>query len=78
MCLTVPGEIVAIDGAGAVVRIDGRLRRASILPVPDVHVGDRVIVAAGSVMARLDPGEADEIERLVRVAYGHETGGPLP
>ena len=77
MCLTVPGEIVAIVGDDAVVRIEGRLRRASILPVPDVDVGDRVIVAAGSVMARLDAEEANEIERLVRVAYGRE-GGPPP
>lgn len=77
MCLTVPGEIVAIVGDDAVVRIEGRLRRASILPVPDVDVGDRVIVAAGSVMARLEAEEANEIERLVRVAYGHE-GGPPP
>jgi hydrogenase assembly chaperone HypC/HupF len=77
MCLSVPGEIVAIVGDDAVVRIEGRLRRASILPVPDVNVGDRVIVAAGSVMARLEAEEANEIERLVRVAYGHE-GGPPP
>lgn len=78
MCLTVPGEIVAIDGDAAVVRVDGQLRRATTLAVPDVRVGDRVIVAAGSVMARLDPSEATEIERLVRVAYGDDTGGPPP
>jgi hydrogenase expression/formation protein HypC len=78
MCLTLPAEIVAIEGDDAVVRVDGRLRRASILPVPDVAIGDRVIVAAGAVMARLDPDEAEEIERSVRVAYGNETGGPLP
>jgi len=76
MCLTLPGEVVAIDGDAAVVRIDGRLRRASALPVPDLRVGDRVIVAAGSVMARLDAAESEEMERLVRVAYGDDTGGP--
>lgn len=78
MCLTVPGEIVAIDGDAALVRVDGQLRQAATLAVPDLRVGDRVIVAAGSVMARLDPSEADEIERLVRVAYGDDTGGPPP
>ena len=76
MCLTLPGEVVAFDGDVAVVRVDGKLRRASALPVPDLRVGDRVIVAAGSVMARLDPAESEEIERLVRVAYGEPTGGP--
>jgi hydrogenase assembly chaperone HypC/HupF len=78
MCLTVPGEVVAIDGDAALVRVDGQLRQAATLAVPDLRVGDRVIVAAGSVMARLDPSEADEIERLVRVAYGDDTGGPPP
>lgn len=76
MCLTLPGEVIAIEGDAAIVRVDGRLRRANALPVPDLRVGDRVIVAAGSVMARLDSTESEEIERLVRVAYGDATGGP--
>lgn len=75
MCLTVPGEVIAVDGDEAIVRIDGHLRRASTLAVPGVVVGDRVIVGAGSVMSRLDANEANEIERLVRVAYGEERGG---
>lgn len=76
MCLSVPGEVIAIDGDEAVVRVDGRIRRASTLPVGKLAVGDRVIVAAGSVMSRLDETEAEEMERLVRVAYGKEPGGP--
>lgn len=75
MCLSVPAEVMAIEGDEAVVRVDGRLRRANALAVPGLAVGDRVIVAAGSVVARLDAGEADEIERLVRVAYDEEPGG---
>ena len=72
MCLSVPAEVIAIDGEGVVVRVDGRVRRANALAVSDVAVGDRVIVAAGSVMARLDADEAEEIERLVKVAYDGE------
>ncbi|HSL77603.1 MAG TPA: HypC/HybG/HupF family hydrogenase formation chaperone [Candidatus Limnocylindrales bacterium] len=75
MCLSVPAEVIAIDGGEAVVRVDGRLRRANALAVSDLAVGDRVILAAGSVMARLDADEADEIARLVRVAYDEERGG---
>jgi hydrogenase maturation factor len=75
MCLTFPGEVIAIDGADAIVRTDGRLRRATTLALPDAAIGDRVIVAAGSIVARLDPSEAIEIERLVRAAHEGE-GAP--
>jgi hydrogenase maturation factor len=69
MCISYPGEIVALDGATALVRTDGALRRATTLALPDAAVGDRVLVAAGSVVVRLDPAEADEVDRLVRIAY---------
>ncbi len=75
MCLTFPGEVVALDGPEAVVLTDGRLRRATTLALPDAAVGDRVIVAAGAIIARLDMDEADDIERLVRSARGDE-GAP--
>ena len=72
MCLTYPAEVVALDGLEAVVLTDGRLRRATTLGLPDAEVGDRVVVAAGSIIARLDTEEADDIERLVRVVRGDE------
>jgi hydrogenase assembly chaperone HypC/HupF len=75
MCLTLPGEVTAVEGDQAVVRTEGRLRRASTLALPDVSVGDRVIVAAGSIVSRLDPEEAEDVERLVLTAYGME-GAP--
>jgi hydrogenase maturation factor len=76
MCLTYPAEVVSLDGASAVVCIDGRLRAATTLALPDVAVGERVIVAAGAILARLDPAEADEIERQVRLAHQDEGEPP--
>jgi hydrogenase maturation factor len=76
MCLTYPAEVVSIDGASAVVRMDGRLRAATTLALPDVVIGDRVIVAAGAIVARLEPAEADEIERQVRLAHLAEGAPP--
>ena len=76
MCLTFPGEVVALDGMEALVLTEGRLRRATTLAVPDAAVGDRVVVAAGSIIARLDAEEADDIERLVRVARRDEGATP--
>ena len=63
-----PGRVVAIDAAGAVVETEGRLRRASTLLIDDLSVGDWVTVAAGTILARLDPAEAAEIEELMRTA----------
>jgi hydrogenase maturation factor len=68
MCLTYPAEVVALDGGNAVVRSDGRLRRANTLALPDVTVGDWVIVAAGSIVSRLEPAEADRVGHLIRLA----------
>ena len=68
MCISYPGHVSVVDGAGAIVVTDGRARRASTLYLPDIAVGDRVIVAMGTIVERLEPAEADEIERLLRAA----------
>ena len=49
----------------AVVDIDHRQRRASLVLVPGVAVGDWVIVAAGTVLQIVDPDEATEIRALL-------------
>lgn len=68
MCLSFPGRVVGIDAAGAIVETDGRRRRASVLLVPDVVVGEWVAVAAGTIVDRLDEREAAELQALVRLA----------
>lgn len=72
MCLTYPGEVVALEGSEAVVRTDGRFLRATTLAMPDTAVGDQVLVAAGSIVQRLEPLQAEEIRRLVAIADGSE------
>jgi hydrogenase assembly chaperone HypC/HupF len=74
MCISYPGHVVAVDADGATVRTEGRLRRASTLVVPDVRAGDWVTVAAGTIVDRLDPAEAHEIDRLLRTAEARSTG----
>jgi hydrogenase expression/formation protein HypC len=68
MCLSFPGRVVDLDAAGAIVETDGRRRRASVLLVPDVAVGEWVAVAAGTIVDRLDDREAAELQALVRLA----------
>ena len=68
MCIEDPGRVVAIDELGAVVDTAGRRRRASTLLLPDVAVGDWVTVAAGTIVDRLRPEEAAEIQTILDVA----------
>jgi hydrogenase expression/formation protein HypC len=60
--------VVEIAGSDAVVDLDGRRRRASLLLGPQVALGDWVIVAAGTVLERIEEEEAMELQALVRVA----------
>jgi hydrogenase assembly chaperone HypC/HupF len=83
MCIAFPGLVLAIDadGSSAVVETEGRRRRASTFLVPDLAVGDWGTVAAGTVVDRLTPEEAAEVQALVVMVKGldrTEAGLPPP
>lgn len=61
MCLSYPGRVMSVHDDCVLVDEDGRRRRASRLLIPDLQPGDWVLVAAGAVIERLDPREAEEI-----------------
>ena len=76
MCLAIPGKVVAISGpAGAQqaeVDYGGLRRTAQLLYLPDVRLGDYVLVQAGFAMRRLSEAEAREALDLL------EQVGPPP
>ena len=72
MCVTDPGRVVEIADAMALVETDGRRMRASLMLVPDVAVGDWVIVAAGTVLEILEPEAAEEIRGWLAAARQDE------
>jgi hydrogenase maturation factor len=63
---------MALDREGATVLLGGRERRASILVVPEVAIGDWVIVAAGTILERIDPLQAAQLTAAVNEAYREE------
>lgn len=75
MCLGFPGLVVEIDAAGATVDTEGRRRRASILFMPDIAIGEWVYVAAGTIVERLDEREAREIRATLLGALELEDAG---
>jgi hydrogenase expression/formation protein HypC len=65
MCIAYPGQVLEIDEDSAVVETDQRRRKASLLLVPEVAVGDWVVVSAGTVLRILEPDEANEIRSML-------------
>ena len=61
MCLTMPGRVAALDRSGAWIRCGDEEYRATTLLIPDIAVGDYVLVQAGLIVERLTAEEAAEI-----------------
>jgi hydrogenase expression/formation protein HypC len=80
MCIAMPAQVLAVDGTGATVDWAGRRMRAATLIVPDVEVGEWVLVAAGAIIQRLAPAEAIQIRAALlatRLANaGDQEGDP--
>lgn len=72
MCITAPALVVGLDAHVALIELDGRRRRASTLVVPDVAVGDWVMVGAGTILRRLDAREGLELSRTINAAVAGE------
>jgi hydrogenase maturation factor len=70
MCIVSPGLVIAVDVEGAIIDLEGRTRRASTVLLPDVVAGDQVLVAAGTLIRRLDPAEAADLIALLALARG--------
>lgn len=70
MCLDFAAQVVSRDGDVAVIESEGRRRRASTLLMPEVAVGDWVYVAVGTIIERLEPAEAEQINTELRTAQG--------
>jgi len=73
MCLGVPCKVINIeDGAGleslrmGTVSMGGIRKQVCLAYVPDVQVGDYVIVHVGFAISRLDPAEAEDTLALLQ------------
>lgn len=75
MCLAIPGKVLRIDGDIAIIDYNGEFREAGLVMLPDVQVGEFVIVSARMIMQRVPAKEAeamlamwDETDRVARDA----------
>jgi hydrogenase expression/formation protein HypC len=71
MCLAVPGKITSITGEDPLTRMGkvdfgGILKEVSLAYVPEVKVGDYVIVHVGFALSRVDEDEAQKVFGYLR------------
>lgn len=65
MCLGIPMKIKKIEGKFAQVETGRLTRSVNIQMLPDVKMGDYVIVHAGFAIQRVDPKRARETLKLI-------------
>lgn len=70
MCLAVPARVAAVEERYAWIEAYGNRRRVATGLVPEVKVGDYVLVHAGCVLQVIDEPEAKETLRLLEEVYG--------
>lgn len=66
MCLAIPGRILDrwVEADGAIVAeadFDGEQRRIKLNFLPDLEVGDHVIVHAGFALTKVAPEQVQEV-----------------
>jgi hydrogenase expression/formation protein HypC len=66
MCLSIPAEIMSIDGQMAKVSIGGTIVNASLQLLENPKIGEYVLLHSGFAIERLSKEEADETLRLFK------------
>lgn len=70
MCLGIPGRVTAIEESGDLlmgrVAFGGVTKRVCLEHVPDVRIGEYVVVHVGFALSRLDEEEALRVFALLR------------
>lgn len=65
MCLAVPMKVVQINGEFGIAELGGLRRKVNLQLLPQIKVGDYIIVHAGFGIERLDTQEAEETLKVI-------------
>ena len=71
MCLAIPGKVVSISGDDPLVRMgkinfSGIIKEVSLAYVPEVVIGDYVIVHVGFALSKVDEAEAQKVFQYLK------------
>lgn len=66
MCLAIPVKVVEVKKDRVVVDADGIRKEAGIMLLPDVKIGDYVLLHSGFVIRKIDSEDAKETLELIK------------
>lgn len=66
MCLAIPMRLIEIDGVCGVAEVDGVSRQVRLDLLPEVILGDYILIHAGLAIARVDQEQAQETLSVLR------------
>ena len=69
MCLSIPAEIIEINGNRAKVSVAGNIYNAGLDLIEDIKIGDYVLLHAGFAIEKIDPEEAEETLNLIKESF---------
>ena len=66
MCLSIPAEIISIDGNMAKVSIGGAIYNAGLQLLEDAKIGEFVLLHSGYAIQKLSLEEVEETKKLLQ------------
>jgi len=66
MCLSIPAEIISIEGDMAKVSIGGAITDASVQLIDNPKVGEFILLHTGFAIERISPEDAEETMRYLK------------
>jgi hydrogenase expression/formation protein HypC len=69
MCLAIPARVRSIQGTTAEVEVEGVVTSADLSVLPNVKIGDYVLVHAGLAIQKYDEEDALANLELIRELY---------
>jgi len=70
MCLAIPAKIISINGADAVVEINGIRRTANVGMVDEPQPGEYVLLHAGFALEKWTQTQVDEYDEIMAELQG--------
>ncbi len=67
MCLSIPAEVLAIQGDEAEVSVNGNRLNISLMVLENVKPGDFVLIHSGFAIEIIDRDEANKTLEIVRL-----------